>query len=205
MTFVWTPGLRPGHRSYSAAMALHRRRLVAVFFVPLACTVAACGHPADRDDVSTAGTPDVTAAASTTAPTALTAPTTTPVAPPDVVPTGTEASPVEGLTADELRAVIGATASASVRSAAGPIADRVSAPGGARVWRVRIPGTFVARSARAVITVGGRTVGEGVLAADLRSLTAVTIDGTGLVAGAAVAVVWEGADPVGAGRLVVVR
>lgn len=117
----------------------------------------------------------------------------------------TAVSPVDGFTADELRSALLAPSSASVRSAPGPTAERVSTGNGSTVWRVRVPGQFPVRSARVAISVGGRVVGEGVLALDLHSIATITTDATGLRSGARVSYRWEGSTPVAAGTLVVVR
>ena len=86
-----------------------------------------------------------------------------------------------------------------------PTVDQVVLADGTRVWRVRVPGSFPARSARVTVSVGGREVGQGITAPDLSAITAVTTDGTGLRAGAAVSYQWEGSPPVAAGTLEVAR
>lgn len=118
---------------------------------------------------------------------------------------GTAASPVDGLTADQLRSAVEAPLGTASRRAPGPTVDQVTLPDGTRVWRVRIPGSFRARSARVEVLVGGRRVGEGVLASDLQAITAVTTDGSGLTAGRPVAYRWEGGPSVAAGTLEVAR
>lgn len=117
---------------------------------------------------------------------------------------GTDASPVPGLDAAELRAALAAPLAATTRSGR-PTLDQVVLADGTKVWRVRIPGGFAARSARVTVSVGDRRVGTGVVAGDLGSLTAVTTDGTGLVAGRAVSYQWDGGLSQPAGALEVVR
>lgn len=114
------------------------------------------------------------------------------------------ASIVAGLTPAELRTVLDAPVPAT-RARSGPVAERVALAGGRSAWRVRIPGRFPVRSARAFVSVGGRRIGLGAVGPHLTSLVAVSPDGTGLVAGAVVSYRWEGSEPVVAGRLQVVR
>lgn len=113
-------------------------------------------------------------------------------------------SPVDGLDAAELQAAVVAPVPPAASRAARPTVDRVALPDGRTVWRVRIPGTVPARSARATISVGDREIGVAVTPPDLSALVAVTTDGTGLVAGAPVTYRWEGAEAVAAGALEVV-
>jgi hypothetical protein len=128
------------------------------------------------------------------------APSTTEVA---SSPAGTDASPVEGLDAQQLADLV-AVPSRSTRALAGPSVEVVRS-GGTTAWRVRVPGRTPVRAARVQVLVGGRVVGLGIPAADLGSLTAVTLDGSGLVAGAPVALRWEGSEPQAVGTLAVVR
>lgn len=117
---------------------------------------------------------------------------------------GSDPSPVNGLSAADLRVVVDAPGAPSTRALAGPVADRV-AVGGRTVWRVTVPGAFTVRDARVVVEVGGRVVGQGVLTPDLGRLVAATADGSGLVAGAPVAYRYEGGPSVPAGTLAVRR
>lgn len=117
---------------------------------------------------------------------------------------GTDPSPVPGLDASELRAALAAPLAVTTRSGR-PTLDQVVLANGTKVWRVRITGGFAARSARVTVSVGDRRVGTGVVAGDLGSLTAVTTDGTGLVAGRAVSYQWDGGPSQPAGVLEVVR
>ena len=111
----------------------------------------------------------------------------------------------KGLTADQLRAAVEASVPAANRRAVGPTVDQVTLADGTRVWRVRVPGAFPARAARVEVQVGGRRVGEGVLAPDLQSITAVTTDGSGLTAGRPVTFRWEGGPLEAAGPLELAR
>ncbi len=163
--------------------------LVLVFFV---AGVAACGD-ADRPTQLAAGGAPVASTTTTT--------TTAPVG----SGAASAASPVDGLEAGQLKAILEAPLAGSTRSASGPTVDQVTLPDGMHVWRVRVPGTFAARSARIAVTVGGRRVGEAVLAPDLQAITAVTTDGSGLTAGRSVSYQWEGGPSVPAGTLAVVR
>lgn len=196
-----------------------RRSLVPLLAL-LAIAAASCGG-GDRPTEVAAGagaasttavvstTPASTAPSSTstvpvtTAPAPDSTPSTTAVAP--QVDGGTAASPVEGLTADQLRAAVETPSRAATRRAAGPTVDEVTLGDGTRVWRVRVPGAFQARSARVEVHVGGRRIGEGVLAPDLQSITAVTTDGSGLIPGRPVAYRWEGGPLEAAGSLEVAR
>ncbi len=76
---------------------------------------------------------------------------------------------------------------------------------GRTAWRVTIPGEFPLRSARLSVTVGGRTVGEGIATPDGSALVAVTLDKTGPVAGAPVTWGPPGQTPTAAGPLAVIR
>ena len=118
---------------------------------------------------------------------------------------GSAESPVDGLTAEQLKTALQAPLSETLRNAAGPTADRVATSGGQTAWRVRVPGQFNARGARVSISVGGELVGEAVLAPDLASIATVTTDAGPLRSGAAVSYQWEGSDPVPAGNLTVIR
>jgi hypothetical protein len=191
------------------------RRFLPLLFVALSIGAAACGAGDRPAHVAAGGDPagvtstteaavtstSALAATTSTVPT-LPAPTTTSV---PTVAGGTAASPVEGLDAAQLQQAVEAPSPASTRSAAGAMVDQVTLPDGTRVWRVRIPGDFRARSARVAVSVGRRLVGEGVLARDLQSITAVTTDGSGLTAGQPVSYRWEGGSSVAAGNLAVVR
>ena len=150
--------------------------------------LGACGREASPDPVRTASAP--AAADATSAP--------DPVG-------GAGASPVEGLTPEQLREAVTAPSGESARRATGPVAEQVVLGDGTKVWRVRVPGSFPVRDARVAISVGARVVGEGVTAPDLASITAVSVDGTGLRSGAKVSYRWEGSEPVAAGTLTVVR
>lgn len=158
-------------------------------------SVAATSGPATTTTIATTAATSTSTTLATAATTSTTAaPATGPAAP----------SPVAGLDADQLQAALAAPSAATTRST-GPTVDQVALADGTRVWRVRVPGDFDARSARVAISVGGRTVGEGVQAPDLAAITAVTTDGSGLVAGRLVSYRWEGGPSVAAGNLVVVR
>lgn len=202
-------------------LARARRASVLLLVVSLACLVASCGGGA-ADEISTGGDPTPTPAPSTSGPEATASTTvaaepaaTTPgvgetTTPPastssTTTPVGSDPSPVEGLTAGELRAALDAPVGSSVRSAPGPTAERVALPDGTRVWRVRIPGDFPVRAARVQVLVAGETVGEGVVGSDLGSLTAVAPDGVPLRTGDPVAYRWDGGTEIAVGRLVVVR
>jgi hypothetical protein len=119
-------------------------------------------------------------------------------------PAATGPSPVEGLTAAELRSVVEAPPTPAGRRRTGPVADRVTV-GGRAVWRITIPGTYELLSSRIVVAVGGTDVGEGVVAPDLSALVAVATDPAVLVAGAPVTYRWGAGEPVAAGALEVVR
>jgi hypothetical protein len=205
----------------------HARRTTSLVSCSLLLSVAIVGCGATpADEVSSVGgaptsststpsstsAPDGEAGATTTAeppvstavppvPPSTTSSTTTAPPPPE----GTAASPVEGLSAAELRAAVEIEPSGAVRRLGGPTLESVRTPQGATVLRVRIPGPFPVRAARVEVLVGDRTVGEGIVAPDLSALTAVTLDGSGLVAGAPVSYRWEGAEPVAVGPLGVVR
>ncbi|WP_421121191.1 hypothetical protein ACE2AJ_07780 [Aquihabitans daechungensis] len=193
------------------------RRLLVLVLAALAVGVTACGDGDRATQVAAGGEPAASTSTSTsidagsvppavvttsTPPVVATSTSTTaPVAPDE----GSAPSPVDGLEAGQLKAVLEAPVSGSVRSAAGPTVDQVTLPDGTHVWRVRVPGPFTVRSARIAVTVGGRQVGEAVLAPDLQSITAVTTDGRGLTAGRPVSYQWEGGPSVPAGTLAVVR
>lgn len=197
------------------------RRLLPLF-VALSIGAAACGSGDRPTQVAAGGDPEAatstteasapssttsTAPATTTstaAGTVTTTPSTTaPSASADAGPS--DASPVAGLDASQLQQAVEAPASGAARSRSAATADQVTLADGTRVWRVRVPGSFEARSARVAISVGSRVVGEGVLAGDLTSITAVTTDGTGLSAGQPVSFQWEGGPSIAAGTLAVIR
>lgn len=171
--------------------------------------VAAGGDPAEATTSTSAATSSTTEVASTL-PAEPTPTTAAPAAPETTSTTAAPAvgpaapSPVDGLDAAELQAALAAPLGSTARSA-GPVADRVTLDDGTTVWRVRVPGDFDARSARVSISVGGRVVGEGVLAPDLAAITAVSTDGAGLTAGRPVTYQWEGGPSVAAGNLAVAR
>ena len=187
--------------------------------VALSIGVVACGRGGAPTQVATEGTsapsssvpaPVAEPAASTSTTIAggdvgPTGPTTTTTPAPDRSGSDPGPSPVDGLDAEQLRSAVEAPVGASTRSVAGATADQVTLSDGTRVWRVRVPGDFTARSARVTISVGDRVVGQGVLTRDLRSLVAVTTDGSGLSAGQAVSYQWEGSPAIAAGPLAVVR
>lgn len=201
------------------------RRSLCALFALLALGLAACGGADQPTQVATEGAPDPggpsasttvaadpTAAPTTTAVAPTSAPTTTAATAADPTtttapPSGpSAASPVPGLDAVELQAALAAPSGATARTIrTGPTVDQVILEDGTRVWRVRVPGAFTARSARVSISVGNREVGEGVLAPDLQSITAVTTDGTGLSAGRPVTYQWEGSSAVVVGNLAVIR
>ncbi|MGN6694168.1 MAG: hypothetical protein ACTHN0_08320 [Aquihabitans sp.] len=194
------------------------RRLLPLLFVALSIGVASCGSGDRPTQVAAGGDPSVVTstseggASSTTAALAVTTSSsvTVPVSTTTSTTTsagdrGTAASPVDGLDAAQLQQAVEAPVSGTTRSAAGATVDQVTLSDGTHVWRVRVPGDFQARSARVAISVGDRIVGEGVLASDLRSITAVTTDGTGLTEGRPVSYQWEGGPSVAAGILAVVR
>ena len=196
------------------------RRSLLPLLALLAIAAASCGAGDRPTEVASgAGAATSTTIEGTTPPS--TTPSSTSTAPATTVPTpdsttstiavapqpggGTAASPVEGLTADELRAAVEAPVPAANRRAVGPTVDQVTLADGTRVWRVRVPGAFPARAARVEVQVGGRRVGEGVLAPDLQSITAVTTDGSGLTAGRPVTFRWEGGPLEAAGPLELAR
>lgn len=134
------------------------------------------------------------------------APTVSASSDPTVVPAAeAAASTVDGLDAAQLREAVEAPEPAGRARASGPVAQPVRLASGTTVWRVRIPGRFAVRSARVVVSVGGRQLGEGVPGSHLQSLVVVTRDPRGIVDGAPVTYRWAGGPTVGAGRLVVVR
>ncbi len=210
-------------RPDSTTMVL-RRSLCLVLVVSIGA--AACGSGDRPTQVAAGGDPapgsstTVTAFEVTSTTAAATATTSTAVAPTTATTTtatttsavpaadpgaGTAASPVDGLDASELKAVVEAPLRSGARSATGPVVDQVTVADGTTIWRVRVPGAFTARSARVAVSVGGRLIGEAVLAPDLQSIVAVTTDGAGLTAGRAVSYQWEGGPSVPAGTLVVAR
>lgn len=164
--------------------------------IVIALALTSCGS--GPDDPVRAG-----AAPAAQAPEAQ-APTSTTVA--AEVPSGDGASPVDGLTAAQLRQVVEAppAPAPAAQRRNGPVADRV-AVAGRTVWRITVPGTFDVLSAQVVVAVGGRDVGIGVLTPDLDALVAVTTDPAVVAAGAPVTYRWGAADPVAAGALEVVR
>ncbi len=121
-------------------------------------------------------------------------------------PVGDAPSPVEGLTADQLREAVEAPSSAAAVQARrrGPVAEPITVAGRS-LWRVTVPGRFQILSSAIVVAVGGHDVGEGVVADDLASLVVVTADPAPLVAGAAVTFRWGAGAPTAAGSLEVVR
>lgn len=139
------------------------------------------------------------AATSTTG--APAAPSTTVVA---AAAAGDDPSPVAGVTAAELAAAVAAPTRGATRALGGPTLDRVPV-GAATGWRVRVPSDAPVRAARVEVLVGERVVGQAVPTTDLDALVAVTLDGTGLRAGAPVALRWEGSEPVAVGSLAVIR
>ena len=171
--------------------------------------VAAGGEPEAVTSTTAApasSTTEAAAPSTTSAPSApSTAPSTTSTTAPASDPGAAAASPVDGLDAAQLQQAVEAPVLATSRSAAGATVDQVVLADGTRVWRVRVPGDFTARSARVAVSVGSRVAGEGVLASDLGSITAVTTDGRGLTAGQPVSYRWEGGGPVAAGTLAVIR
>ncbi len=191
------------------------RRLLPLVFVALSIGVAACGSGDRPTQVAAGGDPsEATSTTETAAPpsttTAVPATTTTTAALATTSTTaspvgGDAASPVDGLDAGQLQQAVQAPVSGTARSAAGATVDQVTLADGTHVWRVRVPGAFPARSARVAVSVGNRVIGEGVLAGDLRAITAVTTDGTGLTAGQPVSYQWEGGRSVAAGTLAVIR
>lgn len=195
------------------------RWLLPLVFVALSAGTAACGSGDRPTQVAAGGEPEAVASSTsevTTSTTGASASSSTTVAPPAATTTstsapagvdagGSAASPVDGLDAAQLQQAVDAPAPGSARSAPGPTVDQVTLADGTRVWRVRVPGAFQARSARVAVTVGNRLVGEGVLAGDLGSITAVTTDGSGLTPGQPVSYRWEGGPSVAAGTLGVAR
>ncbi|HEX7133254.1 MAG TPA: hypothetical protein VF228_11795 [Iamia sp.] len=115
-------------------------------------------------------------------------------------------SPVDGLTAAELRAVVEAPPAPAPtgRRRTGPVADEVPV-GDGTVWRITIPGRHEVLSSRIIVAIGGQDVGEGVVAPDLTALVVVVTDPAVVVAGAPVTYRWGAGDPVEAGPLEVVR
>ena len=200
-------------------MVLRRSLLLVLLPALLSVGAIACGagDPAATVAAGAGQTPTSTSTissdlpATTTSPaprpTDATTPTSSTPGAPAVTepPSGTAPSPVDGLLADQLTAAIEAPLPTGARSAGGPVVDRVVLADGTRVWRIRIPGAFQARSARVEVSVGGRRVGEAVLAADLQAILAVTADGTGLTSGRPVSYQWEGGPSVPAGTLTVIR
>ncbi len=202
------------------------RRLLPLF-VALSIGVVACGQggtptqvAAGGDPAATSTTASTTEAPTTSVPTTPTSstsiPATTPTSSTTTVASAADpapadpaadpgASPVAGLDAAQLQAAVEAPQGGAARSLGGVTLDQVTLDDGTHVWRVRIPGTFTARSARVSLSVGSRVVGTGVLARDLGSITAITTDGTGLTAGQPVTYQWEGGPVVAAGRLAVGR
>lgn len=152
--------------------------------------------PPPSDGASDPGTTDPAAAPSEDAPEA----STVPVAP------GDAPSPVEGLTADELRAALAAPASDRATRArrTGPVAEPVTVAG-RTLWRITIPAEAELLSSAIVVAVGGTDVGEAVATPDLTALVAVTADAAAVRAGQAVTYRWGAGSPIDAGTLEVVR
>lgn len=154
----------------------------------VAALVTACGSEAPSAQVAV-GAP---------APSSSTGPVASPSA-------GSAASTVDGLTAAELREAVEAPDPGGKARASGPVAQPVRLASGTTVWRIRVPGRFPVRSARVVVSVGGRRIGEGVPGSRLQGLVAVTRDPSAIVSGAPVTYRWSGGPAVDAGRLAVVR
>mgnify|MGYP001018672753 CR=1 FL=1 len=180
-----------------------RRALVAglITTVGAMATLTACGGSPGEEVVAGGGGDPTAEAARDTAAARDTelepAPPTDPAGPAED-PGG---SPVEGLDAAELRAAVAAPVPVRGRTATGPTADRVTLPDGRLVWRVRIPGDAPVRAARATIAVGGVEIGLANPTPTLDAMVAVTTDGAGIVAGAAVTITWEGSEPTASGAL----
>jgi len=180
-----------------------RRALVAglITTVGAMATLTACGGSPGEEVVAGGGGDPTAEAARDTAAARDTelepAPPTDPAGPVED-PGG---SPVEGLDAAELRAAVAAPVPVRGRTATGPTADRVTLPDGRLVWRVRIPGDAPVRAARATIAVGGVEIGLANPTPTLDAMVAVTTDGAGIVAGAAVTITWEGSEPTASGAL----
>ena len=165
----------------------------------VAVGMTACGGGSEPVEAG-AGAETAPTAPAATEPPAPGPPTTTAEEP----SAATGPSPVDGLTAAELRSVVEAPPAGGERRRTGPVADRVTV-GGRTVWRITIPGTYELLSSRIVVAVGGTDVGEGVVAPDLTALVAVAPDPGVLVAGAPVTYRWGAGEPVAAGALEVVR
>jgi len=114
-------------------------------------------------------------------------------------------SPVAGLDAAQLQAAVAAAPPPAGRRVTGPVAEPITLEDGRTVWRVRIPGSFPARSAQVSVAVGGRDLGPAVTPPTLDALVVVTTDARGLTAGAPVTYRWGSEPAVAAGPLEVVR
>lgn len=170
--------------------------------------VAGCGAAGTEVETAQSGPDPEVPVAPTTGPTPTsdpaeptTSPSTTVVVAPDDDP---GASLVDGLDARTLQEAVTTPPSARARGATGPVAEAVTLSDGTVVWRVRIPGPFPARDARAVVAVDGGDVGWAASPPAGDALVAVAATAEGLVAGAEVTYRWGRADPVSAGPLVVV-
>lgn len=159
----------------------------ALLVLVVAVSVASCGSR-EAPSAATAGAPPSSPSTTASAPAPRSAPST-----------------AAGLSAAEVREAVESPEPSGKARPAGPVARPVRLASGAVVWRVQIPGRFPVRSARVVVSVGGRDLGEGVPGPHLQSLVAVTRDPRGLTDGAPVAYRWPGAPVVAAGRLAVVR
>ncbi len=165
-----------------------RRSLAPTVAVAVAVVLVACGSEAAPGPVASGAPPTVASAEPAAGPAPGAAPST-----------------VDGLSAAELREAVEAPEPAGRARAAGPVAQPVRLASGTTVWRVRIPGRFPVRSARVVVSVGGRRLGEGVPGSHLEGLVAVTRDPEPIVSGARVTYGSSGGPTVDAGRLAVRR
>lgn len=191
--------LRPGRAAVLLA--------VAVTFASAGCgrstpEPVSAGAPAPT---TAAGAGSTTVASGAGSPTSVAAPTAGPTTTTLIGAEGApDPSPVARLSAVDLRRLVAGAAAPTTRSVSGPTVQQVAASG-RTYWRIRIPGSVPARSARIEVLVGGRVVGQGFETPALDALVAVTADGSGLVAGAPVTYRWGDSAPVAAGALAVVR